>query len=231
VGVSFSRGKTPLAAAIVLVLVSAFARAEDFSPIDGAARVVSRVSYLSWDNAKGWVELEDRKTVIEDFGADRKIHSREVRYGSTTLEMTTFIYSTEGVQKLTVDGGDALVRKAAVKNVDDRTIEQTYAADGTLLFTSVIRTDAAGRVIENERRDATGVLLYRVRFLYDAKGNLLEAASLNPDGSTAFVSTFTYSDHDFWGAWRTRRENCTFADVKNRPKEIVRRSISAGGAD
>ncbi len=220
-----------LAAAVILVLVSAFARAEDLSPIGGAARVVSRVSYLSWDNAKGWVELEDRKTIIEDFGTDRKIRSREVRYGDTTLETTTFVYSAEGVQKLTVDGVNALMRKAAVTVVDGRAIEQTYAADGTLLFSSEIRTDAAGRVIETERRDAQDVLVFRVRYLYDAKGNMLEAASLNPDGSTAFVSTFAYSDHDFWGAWRTRRETCSFADVKNRPKEIVRRSISAGGAD
>ena len=220
-----------LAAAVILMLVSAQARAEDLSPIKGAARVVSRVSYFSWDNAKGWVELADRKTVIEEFGEDRRIRSREVRYGDSTLETTTFVYSSEGVQEITVDGSDALVRKAEVRIVDGRTIEQTYAADGTLLFSSVLRTDEVGRVIETEHRDATGVFVYRVRCLYDAKGNLLEAASLNPDGSTAFVSTYAYSDYDFRGAWRTRRETCSFADVKNRPKEIVRRSISAGGAD
>lgn len=213
------------------MLVSAQARAEDLSPLRGAARVVSRVSYISWDNVKGWVELEDRKTVIEEFGADRRILRRETRYGDEVLETTSFLYSAEGVQKLTVDGSDALVRKAEVKIVDGRTIEQTYAADGTLLFSSVLRTDAAGRVIETERRDATGVLVYRVRYLYDEKSNMLEAASLNPDGSTAFVSTYAYSDYDLWGTWRTRRENCSFADVKNRPKEIVRRSIRAGGAD
>ena len=223
--------RTALAVFTFFLAFTGRAAGQDLSPIHGAARVVSRVSSISWDNAKGWVELEDRKTVIEDFGEDRRIRSREVRYGDATLETTTFVYSSEGVQKITVDGGDALVRKAEVKNVDGRTIEQTYAADGTLLFSSVLRTDAAGRVIETERRDATGVLVYRVRCLYDAKGNLLEAASLNPDGSTAFVSTYAYSDYDFRGAWRTRRETCSFADVKNRPKEIVRRSISAGGAD
>ena len=223
--------KTALAAAVVLALVAGRVTGQDLSPIRGAARVVSRVSYYSWEEPKGWVELEDRKTIVEEFGADGRIRTRELLYDGTLLEATTFSYSSDGVQKLTRDQNNELLRKAEVTIVEGRTIETVYTADGALLFSSVIRTDPAGRTIEAERRDAQGVFVYRIRYLYDAKGNLLEAACLNPDGSTAFVSSFTYSDFNLRGAWRTRRESCSFADVKNRPREIIRRSISAGGAD
>ncbi len=223
--------KTALAAAAVLALVTGRVTGQDLSPIHGAARVVSRVSYFSWDQAKGWVELEDRKTIVEEFSADGRICNRELLYDETLLETTTFSYSSEGVEKLTYGRKNELLRKAEVTIIEGRTIENVYTAEGDLLFSSVIRTDPAGRTIEAERRDARGVFVYRIRYLYDAKGNLLEAACLNPDGSTAFVSSFTYSDFNLRGVWRTRRESCSFADVKNRPREIVRRSISAGGAD
>jgi hypothetical protein len=223
--------RTVLTAAAILMLVAGRGMGGDLSPINGAARVVSRVSYYSWHQAKGWVELEDRQTIIESFGADRRILRRELRCGEMTLETTTFIYSPEGVQKLTVDGDDSLLRKAEVTSAEGRTIENVYTAEGDLLFSQVLRMDPAGRIIEAERRDAQGGFAYRVRYLYDTRGNLLEAACLNPDGSTAFVSSYAYSDFNLRGTWRTRRESCSFADVKNRPRTVIRRSISAGGAD
>jgi hypothetical protein len=155
-----------------------------------------------------------------------------LRYaGNALLETTVFLYSPEAVRKITTVRNGELLRRAEVSSVDGRSIETVYAGDGALLFSSEFRTDPGGRTIEVERRDARGVLAYRTRYLYDAKGNLLEAACLNPDGSTAFVSSFTYDDFNLLGAWRTRREHCSFADVKNRPRQIIRRSISAGGAD
>jgi hypothetical protein len=223
--------RTALAVSALLLIFAGRATGQDLSPIHGAARVVSRVSCYSWDQAKGWVELEDRKTIIEEFGSDGRILSREQRYGETTLETTTFAYSTNGARKLTLDGNNALLRTSTVTSVEGRTIENVYTPEGVLLYSNVLRTDPAGRTIEAERRDAQDVFVFRVRYLYDAKGNMLEAAWLNPDGSIAFVSSFAYSDYGLQGAWRTRRESCSFADVKNRPKEIVRRSISAGGAD
>jgi hypothetical protein len=214
------------------MLIAGRATAQDLSPIHGAARVVSKVSYVSWDQAKGWVELEDRQTIIEVYGADRRIQCRELSYGENTpLEKTIFIYSSEAVQKITLDPNEKLLRKAEVTSVDGRTIEKVYTAGGALLFYNVLRMDPAGRTIEVERWDAQEVLVYRIRYLYDAKGNMTEAACLNPDGSTAFVSSFTYSGFNIRGAWLTRRESCSFADVRMRPKEIIRRSISAGGAN
>ena len=224
--------RTVLAIVAVFLMFTGRAAAQDFSPVHGAARVVSRVSCVSWDQAKGWVELEDRQTIIEVYGTDRRIRSRELRYAENTLlEKTIFLYTLEAVQKLTTDRNGTLLWKAEVTSVDGRTLEKVYTGDGALLFSNVIRMDPDGRTIEAERRDAQGVFVFRVRYLYDAKGNLLEAACLNPDGSTAFVSSFSYSDFNLWGAWRTRRESCSFADVKNRPRQIIRRSISAGGAD
>jgi hypothetical protein len=216
----------------VLILITGRATTQDLSPIPGAARVVSKVSYLSWDDAKGWVELEDRQTIIETYGADGRIQSRELSYGENMLlEKTIFLYSSEAVQKLTLDRNDKLLRKAEVTNVEGRTIEKAFTAEGALLFYNVLRMDPAGRIIEIERWDAQDVLVYRIRYLYDVKGNLSEAACLNPDGSTAFVSSFTYSGFSIRGAWLTRRESCSFADVRMRPKEIIRRSISAEGAN
>jgi len=224
--------RATLAAVALVTVIAGRAAAQDLSPVHGPARVVSKVSYLSWDQAKGWVELEDRQTIVEVYGADRRIQSRELRYaGNALLETTVFLYSPEAVRKLTTDRNGALLRRAEVTSVDGRSIETVYTGDGALLFSSVFRTDPGGRTIEVERRDARGVLAYRTRYLYDAKGNLLEAACLNPDGSTAFVSSFTYDDFNLLGAWRTRREHCSFADVNNRPRQVIRRSISAGGAD
>lgn len=228
---SFGAGKRTLAAAALLLLAAGRATGEDLSPLRGAAHVVSRMSYISWDNAEGWVELEDRQTIIEDFGADRRILRRELKYGESTLETTTFLYSSEGLQKVTVDGSGALLRRAEVTNSGGRTIERVYDPKGALLFSNVLRMDPGGRIIEAERRDADDVFVYLVRYLYDAKGNMLEAACLNPDGSAAFVSSFTYSDFDLRGAWRTRHESCSFDGVKNRPRAVIRRSIGAGSAD
>lgn len=227
---SFNALKTILMTA-VLLLAAGRVTGQDLSPLRGAARVVSRVSYISWDDAKGWVELEDRQTIVEEYGADRRILRRELRYGNEVLETTTFRYSPEGVQKITVGGSNELLRRAEVTSAGGRTIERVYGSEGDLLFSIVLRMGPEGRLIESERRDAKDVLAYVVRYLYDTKGNLLEAACLNPDGSTAFVSSFTYSDFDLRGAWRTRREACSFSDVKNRPRAVIRRSISAGSAN
>ena len=172
--------KTALAAAVVLALAAGRVTGQDLSPIRGAARVVSRVSYYSWEEPKGWVELEDRKTIVEEFGEDGRIRTRELFADGTLLEATTFSYSPAGVQQFTNDQNNVLLRRAEVKLVGGRTIETVYAGDGALLFSSVIQTDLAGRTIEAERRDARGVFVYRIRYLYDAKGNLLEAACLNP---------------------------------------------------
>jgi hypothetical protein len=213
------------------MLIAARAAAQDLSPIRGAARVVSTVSCLSWDQGKGWVELEDRQTIVEVFGADGRILSRERSYGEDVLlERTSFTYSADGVRKLTTDRDGKLLRTAEVTRVDGRTIERVYTAEGALVHSSLIQADPHGRTIEIERLDAAEMLAYRIRYLYDAKGNMTEAALLNPDGSTAFVSSFAYSDFNMRGAWLTRRESCTFSDVRMRPKEIIRRKISAGGA-
>ena len=223
--------RTTLAVVTVLVLITARAAAQDRSPIRGPARVVSTVSYLSWDQEKGWVELADRQTIVEVYGADGRILSRERGYGGNALlERTIFTYTADGVRKLTTDRDDTLLRTAEVARVDGRTIESVYTAAGALVYSNLIRTDPHGRTIEIERRDAQEVLAYRIRYRYDAKGNMTEAAMLNPDGSTAFVSSFTYADFTMRGAWLTRRESCSFSDVRMRTKEIIRRKISAGGA-
>jgi len=223
--------KTTLAVVTVLMLIAARAATQDLSPVRGAARVVSTVSYLSWDQAQGWVELEDRQTIVEVYGTDGRIQSRERSYGGNALlERTIFTYSAEGVRKLTTDRDDKLLRTAEVIRVDGRTIENVYAADGALVYSNLIQTDPHGRTIEIERRDGEGRLAYRVRYLYDARGNMTEAAYLDPDGTTAFVSSFTYAGFNLRGAWLSRRESCTFSDVRMRPKEIIRRRISAGGA-
>ena len=207
------------------------AAAQDLSPIRGAARVVSTVSCCSWDERKGWVELEDRQTIVEVYGVDRRILSREVSYGENDLlERTSFACSEEGVRTYTTDRDGKLLRTTEVVRVEGRTIEKVYTPEGAMLFSNVRRVDPDGRTIEIERRDAREVLTYRVRYLYDAKGNMVEAAVLNPDGSTAFVSSFSYSRFNLRGAWLTRRETCSFSDVRARPREIVRRKISAGGA-
>lgn len=213
------------------MLIAARVATQDLSPIRGAARVVSTVSYLSWDQGKGWVELEDRQTIVEVYGADGRILSRERSYGENALlERTIFTYTADGVRKLTADQNDTLLRTAEVARVDGRTIESVYTAAGTLLYSDLIRTDPHGRTIEIERRDAQEVTAYHIRYLYDAKGNMIEAACVNPDGSTAFVSSFTYTGFTLTGAWLTRRESCTFSDVRMRPKEIIRRKIRVGGA-
>jgi hypothetical protein len=213
------------------MLIAARAAAQDLSPIRGAARVVSTVSCFSWDQGKGWVELEDRQTIVEVFGADGRILSRERSYGENALlEKTSFSYSAEGVRKLTTDRDDNVLRTAEVTRIDGRTIEKVYTVEGALVYSNLIQADPHGRTIEIERRDAQEVFAYRIRYLYDAKGNMTEAAMLNPDGSTAFVSSFTYSGFTLLGAWLTRRESCSFSDVRMRTKEIIRRKISAGGA-
>lgn len=223
--------KRTLAVLTVLMLIAACAAAQDFSPVRGAARVVSTVSSYSWQEGQGWVELEDRQTIVEVYGADGRIQSRELSYGENALlERTVFTYPAEGVRKLTTDRDDKLLRTAEVIRVDGRTIENVYAADGALVFSSLVQMDPYGRTIEIERRDEQGRFAYRIRYLYDAKGNMTEAASLNPDGTTAFVSSFTYSGFNLRGAWLIRRESCTFSDVRMRPKEIIRRKIRAGGA-
>lgn len=223
--------KRTLAALTVLTLIAARAAAQDLSPIRGAARVVSTVSCYSWGEGNGWVELEDRQTIVEVYGGDRRILSRELSYGENELlEKTSFAYSEEAVRTYTTDGDGNLLHAAEVVRVGGRTIEKVYTANGALLFSNVLRVDPDGRIIEIERRDAWEVLTYRVRYLYDARGNMTEAAVLNPDGSTAFVSSFTYPRFDLRGAWLTRLETCSFSDVRARPREIVRRKISAGDA-
>ncbi len=223
--------KTTLAVVTILMLIATRAAAQDRSPVRGAARVVSTVSYLSWEEGKGWVELEDRQTIVEVYGADGRIQSRELRYGGDALlERTIFTYSEEGVRKLTTDRADKLLRTAEVIRVDGRTIENVYAADEALVYSNLIQMDPQGRTIEIERRDEQRRLAYRIRYLYDAKGNMTEAACLNPDGTTAFVSSFTYSGFNLRGAWLSRRESCTFSDVRMRPRAIIRRTIRSGDA-
>ena len=142
----------------------------------GAARVVSRVSYYSWDAARGWVELENLQTIIEQFGPEGRILSRELRYGEKLLEATAYRYSPEGAVKLTVDAGNdpEESRGDERRRVDDR--ERLWRCGGSPLL-NVLRTDPAGRRIEVERRDAKEAFLYRIRYLYDARGDPVEPPS------------------------------------------------------
>lgn len=81
--------------------------------------------------------------------------------------------------------------------------EQTLLGNGTVDFTSVIKTDSKGnRVEQDDKRAGNNVLFnYKYYYLYDEKGQLLERIAYKGNGAFSFKYVFKYDDNGNKTEW------------------------------
>jgi hypothetical protein len=209
-----------------LLLGAATLAALDFPPPAGAKTVTMAFDSYSWDNSAGWVKLKDVKTVRETYDPGGRLLTREIVHGDAVLiETTTYEYTDQGLLKTTYNGRNEIARRAVVVKTGSGTRESVFGADDALIAFYDTRYGPDGLPVQTDYADPEGGLVMRIRYVYDANGDCVAIAYSNPDGSAAFAASFTHESPDAAGNWTVRTEYDTYADVKNRPKHVVRRTV------
>jgi hypothetical protein len=212
---------------ILLLVIAAMAWAVDFPAPPGMKTILLTYSSYSWDNAKGWVRLPKTKVIRESIGPDGLIISREISYGEDILiEVTRYEYSEKGHRKTTYNVKNEVMRTAAVEKTPDGIKETIYAASGAVAAVYETSLDPRGLPLRSVYRDAEGGVVWNIAYAYE-NGECTEITYANPDGSTAFSTSYSYDERDASGNWIQRTETVRYADIRERPKDVVRRSLEA----
>jgi hypothetical protein len=211
---------------LLFLLVSAGAQAADFPAPANAMTVIQSFDSFSWDNSAGWVELKDVKSIREVFDPEGRILIREIFHGESALiETTKYAYSEAGLRKTTMNGKNETTRYAVVEKRGTGTRETIHRADGAIIAVYDTEYTAEGLPAKSEYADSEGGIIWRIAYSYNGGKDCTEISYFNADGSPAFVSAYRFEGEDDAGNWVKRTEYVTYADVKNRPREIIRRRV------
>jgi hypothetical protein len=211
---------------ILFSLLSATAAsAFDFPVPKNAKTAVYVYSSYSWDNAKGWVVLEAVKTITETFDSTARILTREISHANGVLiEKTKFSYSAGGYRTATYNAKNEMTRQSDAVVTGGRTVETIRRTDGSIFATYRTENASGGLPAREAYYDPVDALVWSIVYTYEG-ARCTEIAYSNPDGSPAFRSSFEYKEADAEGNWAVCTQYVSYADVRSRPKDIVRRTI------
>jgi hypothetical protein len=209
----------------IFILSASHSWAFDFPPPKNAKTIVYTYSAYSWDNSEGWVILSGAKTVTETFDPGGRILSRALSNpDGTPIEKTTFSYSAGGYRGTTTDHKNEVTRYADIAATGSKIVETVRRADGSPFATYKTDKGTYGLPSREEYRDSAGRMIWRISYSY-SEGACVEIAYANPEGSIAFASTLEYGKIDDHGNWTECTHYVSYADVRSRPKEIIRRGV------
>jgi hypothetical protein len=189
--------------------------------------VVTEIRIVSWDAKKGvWYEGKPAKRITETFDQQDRIILKELADGkSVLLEKTVTRYDENTATSDTYSPDGILRRTRAVERNGLEEQVTVRTADGSVLFLEKRTYDGDGKIKEIVRRDGNGGPLFTQVMHYNEQGHLASINVMNPEGTEAATITYQYTATDKQGAWVTRREFYSYADVYNRPHETQTRRI------
>jgi hypothetical protein len=191
-----------------------------------AKKVVSEIKTCNWDPAKGWFEGETTKIIVESYDEKGRLVTEELYIQKMTLiEKTLIVYEGAVVKKTTTNHENKVIRTASVQRTVNTLTETVFRGNGTLLFTFVSLLDNKERVTELRHCNGAGDLVFRKVYGYLDNGELEDISLYNASGTLAVVINFSYASFDAKGNWLARSEYYSYADVRRRPRDIVRRTI------
>lgn len=194
---------------------------------DMARTIFYEVKVYAWNFEEGfWYENQVIKKITETYGADGNLTVEELADAKgNLLEKTVYAYEGALAKKTTYNARKEITRTAVIARKGNIFTETVMSPEGAVLFYQVWTKNDDGSVREMEYRDSKNRLVYRRVFTYDKNGNLAQIVNLNPDGSAAVVIRYEYESFDTSGVWTARSEYFSYADVRNRPHEIVYRTF------
>jgi hypothetical protein len=211
---------------LILFFSAAASNAVDFPPPAKAKTVIQTFDSFSWDNTAGWVLLEGVKTIRETFDPDGRVLARGIFHGEDVLiEITRYAYSETGCQKTTYNGKNEVSRFAVTVKKATGTRETIHRPDGEIIAVYDTEYGRDGLPVRCEYADSEGALVWKIAYSYDAMKNCTTVSYFNSVGSLAFVSTLLYEGRDAAGNWIQCTQHVSYADVRNRPKDVIRRSV------
>lgn len=194
-------------------------------------KISYQVKVYTWSFEEGyWYEDLLIKQITEQYGVDGRLSSEALADGKgIVLEKTVYAYEGDTIRKTTTNSQDRISRHAVVVKKGNVETETVTSPEGMVIFSFKTTRTESGNIATVEYINSRDQLVYRRDYEYDRDGNLIRISNTNPDGSTAVVISYRYESFDDEGRWISRSEYFSYGDVRNRPHEIVYRTIEQEG--